>query len=73
MTEDDVAASVVGDEDEESISNDEEMIVPRLKLSTLQTYVDTLIDYSSFSQLPEMAYHYQNLRIVRGAFDYWSL
>ena len=58
----DIVASAMG-EDEESISNDKEMIVPELKLSTLQTYVDALINYSSYSQL--MAHHYQNLRMVR--------
>ena len=56
-------SSVLGKEEKES-TDDEEMVVPRKKLSTLRTYVDALIDYSSYSQLPEMAHHYSSLRMI---------
>ena len=46
-------------------TDDEEIAVPRKKLSTLRTYVDALIDYSSYSQLPEMAHHYGSLRMIK--------
>ena len=55
----------MGGEDEESISDGEEMIVLKLKLSILIRRCFK-IDYSSYRQLPEMAqHHYQNLRMVR--------
>ena len=56
--------SLVLEEEKES-TDDKEMTVPRKKLSTLRTCVDALIDYYSFySQLPEMAHHYGNLRMI---------
>ena len=39
--------------------------VPKVTLSTLRTYIDALIDYSTCSQLPEMAHQYGNLRMIR--------
>ena len=58
-------ASVVVSEEEESCDEEETMKVPKVKLSTLRTCIDALIDYSSYSQLPEMAHHYGNLRMIR--------
>ena len=53
-------SSVLGEEERES-TNDEEMAFPRIKLFTLRTYVDALIDCLSYSQLSEMAHHYGSL------------
>ena len=60
LSEVDIVASVVISE-EKSSDEEETMKVPKVKLSTLRTYIDALIDYSSYSQLPEMAHHYGNL------------
>ena len=65
LSEADIVASVVVSEEEESSDEEETMKVPKVKLSTLWTYIDALIDYSSYSQLPEMAHHYENLRMIR--------
>ena len=65
LSEADIAASVVVSEEEENSDEEETMKVPKVKLSTLRTYIDALIDYSSYSQLPEMAHHYGNLRKIR--------
>ena len=65
LSEADIVTSVVAGEEEESSDEEETMKVPKVKLSTLRTYVDALIDYSSYSQLPEMAHHYGNLRMIR--------
>ena len=65
LSEADIVASVVVSEEEESSDEEETMKVPKVKLSTLRTYIDALIDYSSYSQLPEMAHHYGNLRMIR--------
>ena len=62
LSEADILASVVVSEEEESSDEEETMKVPKVKLSTLRTY----IDYSSYSQLPEMAHHYGNLKMIRG-------
>ena len=35
-----------------------------MKLSTLRTYINNLIDCSGYSQLPEMAHHYGNHRMI---------
>ena len=64
LSEADIVSSVLGEEEKES-TDDEEIAVPRKKLSTLRTYVDALIDYSSYSQLPEMAHHYGSLRMIK--------
>ena len=40
---------MVGGEGDESISDDEEMIVPKLKQSTLRSYGDALTNHSSHS------------------------
>ena len=64
LSETDIVSSVLGEEEKES-TDDEEMAVPRKKLSTLRTYVDALIDYSCYSQLPEMARHSGNLRMIK--------
>ena len=61
-------STVLRGEEKDSTDN-EEMAVPRKKLSTLHTYVDALIDYSSYSQLPEMAHHYGSLRINNSICD----
>ena len=55
---------VLGEGEKES-ADDEEMAVPRKKLSTLRTYVYALVDYSSYNQLPEMAHHYGSLRMIK--------
>ena len=65
LSEADIVASVVISEEEESSDEEETMKVPQVKLSTLRTYIDALIDYSSYSQLPEMVHHYGNLRMIR--------
>ena len=65
LSEADIVTSVVAGEEEESSDKEETMKVPKVKLSTLRTYDDALIDYSSYSQLPEMAHHYGNLRMIR--------
>ena len=65
LSEADIMASVVVSEEEKSSDEEETMKVPKVKLSTLRTYTDALIDYSSYSQLPEMAHHYENLRMIR--------
>ena len=64
LSEAEIVSSVLGKEEKES-TDDEEMVVPRKKLSTLRTYVDALIDYSSYSQLPEMAHHYSSLQMIK--------
>ena len=64
LSEAKIVSSVLGKEEKES-TDDEEMVVPRKKLSTLRTYVDALIDYSSYSQLREMAHHYSSLRMIK--------
>ena len=64
LSEADIVLSVLGEEKKDSI-DDEKMAVPREKLSTLRTYVDALIDYSSFIQLPTMAHHYGSLRMIK--------
>ena len=46
LSDADIVSSVLEEEEKESTDN-EEMAVPRKKLSTLRTYVDVLIDYSS--------------------------
>ena len=33
--------------------------------NTLRTYVDALMDYSSYSQLPEMAHHSGSLQMIK--------
>ena len=55
LSEADIVASVVVSEEEESSDEEETIKVPKVKLSTLRTYIDALIDYSSYSQLSEMA------------------
>ena len=64
LSEADIVSSVLGEEEKEG-TDDEEIAIPRKKLSTLRTYVDALIDYSSYSQLPEMAHHYGSLRMIK--------
>ena len=59
LSEADIVLSVLGEKEKES-TDDEEMAVPRKKLFTSCTYADALIDYSSYSQLPEIASLWQS-------------
>ena len=65
LTEVDIVASVVAGEEEESSDEEEVMEFSKVKLLTLQTYINAPIDYFTYSLLPEMAHHYGNLRIIR--------
>ena len=65
LTEVDIVTSVVAAEKEKSSDEEEVMEAPKVKLSTLRTYIDALIAYSTYNQLPEMAHHYGNLRMIR--------
>ena len=65
LTKVDIVTSVVAAEEEESSDEEGMMEVPKVKLSTLQTYINALIDYSTYIQLPEMVHYYKNLRMIR--------
>ena len=65
LTEVDIVTSVVAAEKEKSSDEEEVMEASKVKLSTLRTYIDSLIAYSTYNQLPEMAHHYGNLRMIR--------
>ena len=60
LTEVDIVTSVVTAEEEES--SDKEKV---MEVKEKWTYIDALIDYSTYSQLPEMAHHYGNFRMIR--------
>ena len=65
LAEADIVTSVVASEQEESSDEEEAMEVPKVKLLTLRTYINALINYSSYSQLSEVAQHNGNLRMIR--------
>ena len=65
LTEVDIVTSVVAAEKEKSSDEEEVMEASKAKLSTLRTYIGALIAYSTYNQLPEMAHHYGNLRMIR--------
>ena len=68
LTEVDIVTSVVAAKEDESSDEEEVMEVPKVKLSALRTYIDALLDYSTCSQLPEMAHYYGNFRIIQEAY-----
>ncbi|MPC59064.1 hypothetical protein E2C01_053079 [Portunus trituberculatus] len=41
------------------------MPVKKVKMSTLRTYIDALLDYTTYSKYPEIITHYNSLRMVR--------
>ena len=56
---------MVAGEKEESSDEEEAMEDPKVKLSTPQICINTLIDCSCCSQLPEMAHYSWNLRMIK--------
>lgn len=65
MTEDDIVASVTNPEEENSSEDEDEVPVKKVKLSTLRTYIDALLDYTTYSTIPETSSHYGSLRMLR--------
>lgn len=65
MTDEDIVASVVSTEDPGSSEGEDEVPVKKVKISTLRTYIDALLDYTTYSKYPEIPSHYNSLRMVR--------
>ena len=65
FTDAEIAASVVqGNENDSDSDIEEDIPVKKVKLSTLRTYVDALLDYTTYSSLAETSSHYGNLRML---------
>ena len=62
MTENDIVASVTNPEEN---SSEDKVPVNKVKLSTLRTYIDALLDYTTYSTIPETSSHYGSLRMLR--------
>ncbi|KAK3889625.1 hypothetical protein Pcinc_006390 [Petrolisthes cinctipes] len=66
LSMDEIAAEVTeGDKEESSDDDDEELQCKKVKLSTLRSYMDVLIDYTTYSKIKETEAYYNNLRMLR--------
>ena len=65
ITENDIVASVTNLEKENTSKDEDGVPVKKVKFSTLRIYLDALLDYTTYSTIPETSSHYVPVRMLR--------
>ena len=66
MTENDIVASVSNPGEENSSEDENKLPVKKVKSATRRIYKHALLDYITYSTIPETSLHYWSLRMLRG-------
>ena len=65
ITKNEIVAFVTNPKEKNSSEDEDEVLVKKVKLSTLRIYIDALVDYTIYSTIPETTSNYGSLRMLR--------